>query len=1606
MGRKKRLSYRILSVILSLMVVISTAIPSLADEGSGVPEYNNDEIQAIKTTGCEVKINDKDIVDGTELRTGDAVKLKFNWTMSDEMSTKYPSPAKFVIDLSDKLKGVTIGDTILNSAETDKDHNPIAQYIIKGQTLTVYLRAGGSLNNKNGYCNIDGVITLNDDEVNEDGKFTLEFFDKTVHPIATDRIPQVNDWKSAGEFKYEDGAWYQYFTIGVQGQNANSDNVIIKDTFPSGENSVYAGSVLEGISYKVNDMESAAPEGTTITYTEGENSTTANINIGELKKGDKVEITYKLKINADKALDTDSLKTNKVKVVDENDKEIGLYQPEASANPSLPTVSKDGELNTENKTITWTIYVDANILDNGTDGSEGFVVTDTLGDKLDGEGLVDAGATANSDGTYTIPKEKFTLGENGSYSFTYTTKVSDGALDSLTGANFKNDISVKFDDADKPYTAEKEVTYNPKKDYVDKYVASAEGDTVTWSVKISVPDIEISGITLADNPNAWVENQGMQELDLNSFTVTDGEGNICAFSDAAEFTPDTSPSPSWFSISLKKAFINANKGKDVVFSYKTNLKGQSTQTYRNKADLNISLPEPDGSIDDSDTADYTKELSAVKNKMDNLGDLGVNSSEYNYPLGWSIKIASTKGNHFVDGDVITITDTLPEHYDFINSSVRLGFSNNYHYVGYDDKYKSMVNIADISTDESGHQVVTLKVTLSGTVTVYDDQEHTNKEVNAADVMNTTGYYMSVAYATAMEDDYAGEFSMKEGAKFDATNKAEVKLGSELIDDTEYTQSVTSVTSDVVDKYFMGSENTENGKVVTYKVEINKKKLQLGDGESPLTAEDVFGNNLTYIEGSVTGISADRVEYDQKTKTLKFTLEDKTAYTIEYKARVKLVSPDITLTDEEKQALFGNTVTVSGKGGNKTNKGVCLSDNIFKADAGFSYDTEKTYVNIIGTKTWADQGNEDKRPETISFVLTQTKADSEGIVTSVDIHKTVSPEFELDGYTWKYAIIGLIAKDNLTGDKYTYSIKEVSVDGYSVSYESDTENITNGTDREVIEKELDLTNTYNGVEMISVDGTKTWEGDSKAVRPSADRVKLSLYANGEKVDNAKYEWTDNGNDTWSYVFENLPKEDDNGDVIIYTVKEDAVDGYFAKYDGSNITNVYNVTSVSGEKTWDDDSDKAGVRPTVLSVILSANGNVTNETAIWDKHNDGDTWSYTFSNLPKYDENGELIKYTVEETVPDGYVQSEKSADGLSFTNKTTSVKILKTNEAGKPLAGAALEVLDQNDKVVDSWISDGEAHETNGLKVGEKYTLKETKAPDGSTIAVNKDFTVPESGVAEVTMKDGITKVRVTKTASDTGKPLAGAVLQIKDSTGKVVEEWTTTEENNPYEFNGRFIAGAKYTLHEVSAPEGYKVAEDIDFTVNTDGMVNDLVMSDIKIEVEPPKPDSSEIESSSEVVSEVESSEPESSEVESSEPESSEVESSAPESSEPESSAPESSELESSAPESSEPESSAPESSEPESSAPESSEVESSEPESSEVESSELDSSDVDSSSTSDSSSSPSASSSSALKTSSKASDESSSKTPNTGLAGGAFATAALALAAVVATNRKNSKDE
>ena len=75
-----------------------------------------------------------------------------------------------------------------------------------------------------------------------------------------------------------------------------------------------------------------------------------------------------------------------------------------------------------------------------------------------------------------------------------------------------------------------------------------------------------------------------------------------------------------------------------------------------------------------------------------------------------------------------------------------------------------------------------------------------------------------------------------------------------------------------------------------------------------------------------------------------------------------------------------------------------------------------------------------------------------------------------------------------------------------------------------------------------------------------------------------------------------------------------------------------------------------------------------------------------------------------------------------------------------------------------------------------------------------------------------------------GDAVIGAVLQILDSNKKVVEEWTTTKED--HELTSVLIAGATYTLHEKSAPDGYILAEDVTFTVSKDGSIDTVEMKD------------------------------------------------------------------------------------------------------------------------------------------------------------------------------------
>ncbi len=214
------------------------------------------------------------------------------------------------------------------------------------------------------------------------------------------------------------------------------------------------------------------------------------------------------------------------------------------------------------------------------------------------------------------------------------------------------------------------------------------------------------------------------------------------------------------------------------------------------------------------------------------------------------------------------------------------------------------------------------------------------------------------------------------------------------------------------------------------------------------------------------------------------------------------------------------------------------------------------------------------------------------------------------------------------------------------------------------------------------------------------------------------------------------------------------------------------------------------------------------------------------------------YTLHEIIaPDGFVLSadveftvneDGSVTEVEMVDDTTKVQISKKDiTTGEELEGATLQVIDENGTVIEEWISGSEPHFIEAvLTAGKTYTLRETIAPDGYTVANDVDFVVNEDGtVTEVEMIDDITKVQISKQDATTGAELAGATLQVIDENGEVVEEWIST--NEPHMIEGKLIAGMTYTLREITAPDGYEIAEDVQFTVAEDGTVTEVVMKDV-----------------------------------------------------------------------------------------------------------------------------------------------------------------------------------
>lgn len=118
------------------------------------------------------------------------------------------------------------------------------------------------------------------------------------------------------------------------------------------------------------------------------------------------------------------------------------------------------------------------------------------------------------------------------------------------------------------------------------------------------------------------------------------------------------------------------------------------------------------------------------------------------------------------------------------------------------------------------------------------------------------------------------------------------------------------------------------------------------------------------------------------------------------------------------------------------------------------------------------------------------------------------------------------------------------------------------------------------------------------------------------------------------------------------------------------------------------------------------------------------------------------------------------------------------------------------------------HRVQGLVAGEKYILRETKTPEEYVQAKEIEFTAGEDENQILVMQDK--QVTISKTTVS-GDEVTGALMQIKDEDGNIIDEWTS--EGKVHYATG-LVEGKKYILHEDLAPAGLNLANDIEFEVS------------------------------------------------------------------------------------------------------------------------------------------------------------------------------------------------
>ena len=500
--------------------------------------------------------------------------------------------------------------------------------------------------------------------------------------------------------------------------------------------------------------------------------------------------------------------------------------------------------------------------------------------------------------------------------------------------------------------------------------------------------------------------------------------------------------------------------------------------------------------------------------------------------------------------------------------------------------------------------------------------------------------------------------------------------------------------------------------------------------------------------------------------------------------------------------------------------------------GFSLLNKLDYTSLELTKDWDDNSNaEGKRP------------DPEVFLRGIELFAGREPYYpgpyvlsSHEGNTWTFRTVGSASDVTVSLTETYENIWDVTIDKLprfvngSETIWSVEENVYGYQTKIAGDMERGFLIT-NKLDLTTISGSKTWnytsaDGVTAPEEKRPTQIIIHLHANAEKID----EMVVTEDDNWSWTFADLPKYDESGEVIQYSVHEQPIRDYDGVTVGYDINNTYapNHRNLPVYKVWHDDNNRDGLRSQEIRVFLLADGTQIDEAVL----NDANGWFYEFKQLDVYGEdNVTEIVYTVAEdpdSVPAGYqvVVNGNMDEGFEIVNthrpETVTIEGSKRwddrgNEGARPESvtirlhanGAEIAKTTASENTGWKWRFENLPAKENGVSI--VYTVTEDAIDNYVTTINEETFEITnryEAGKTSLV----VSKVWIDNENRSGVRPESVSIILLENGEylGRSVElnednKWTGVFTDLDETRNGETI---HYTVRERNGSDLYQVSVD------------------------------------------------------------------------------------------------------------------------------------------------------------------------------------------------------